>query len=88
MLGADDPNNMDSKLTFITEIQNGQFELLSDPAKGIKQFTQQQIKEGKVKFIYEYDGKISTDWLLTHISFVNVNIKLKSLNFILLKKFS
>ena len=49
MLSADDPNNMDSELTFITEIQNGQFELLSDPAKGI----------------------------------INVNIKLKSLNFIL-----
>jgi len=54
MLSATDVDNDDNLLSFIvSNVQNGQFELVSNPGVAITTFTQRQIINGEIQFVHD-----------------------------------
>lgn len=53
-LSATDADTASGSLTFtISNVQNGRFELLSNPGVAITSFVQQQITDGQVRFVHD-----------------------------------
>ncbi|WP_284379868.1 cadherin-like domain-containing protein, partial [Litoribrevibacter albus] len=84
-LSASDVDTDDSLLQLtVSNVQNGQFELVSDPGVEISTFTQQDISDGKVQFVHDggedapsYDVSVSdgefTDGGTASVTFTNTN---------------
>lgn len=83
-LSASDEDNPSSSLEFIiTNIQNGQFELVSNPGGPITRFTQQQITNSEIQFVHDggelaptyyiqvTDGLTTTSAQNSAVNFVN-----------------